>query len=252
MAEQGGFMQRQWTRKVKNTLFIVFSVYFMVVPAVKSFAADTENESIHANVPDKIDLQAKYLFYLHGAWPEQHNLTDKHPEFGEYRYDKVAERFVKEGFQLIFTPRLKPVKSETFAEKIVKQVRELNKKGVRAENIYIMGHSKGAFITFKVAMALNMENLNVIILAGCLKEKLSWAAQFKKELLAASNTVKGRFLSIYDLADVNYGSCKYALAPLPNVTLSEVVFETGKGHGLFYEPHDNWVKAVTEWAEKKE
>jgi hypothetical protein len=248
------------TKEAKIKMILLILLSFMVTgvwsPPAFSFEVNKSDVGktkgfIYKEVPDKVEPGEKYLFYLHGAWPERHGLNEAHPQFGLYRYDMVAKRFSQEGFRLIFKARLKPVKAQEYAEKIAKQVQQLTGKGVPAENIYIMGHSKGAFITFVAAGLLNMEKLNVIILAGCAKSELSWSAQFKELLKKTAPTLKGRFLSLYDESDRNYGSCKYALSMLPDVNVSETAFHTGKGHGLFYEPHDNWVGAVTKWAGMK-
>ncbi|MCP5049214.1 MAG: hypothetical protein GY940_18740 [bacterium] len=222
--------------------------YILIVLTVILFVEPSLAAEIHGDVPVKVERGQKYLFYLHGAWPEHYGLTRAHPKHGMYRYDRVAETFSKKGFILIFKPRLKPVKVEEYAVKVAGQVRGLMKLGVRAENIYIMGHSKGASITLMAAGLLDLEKLNVIVMAGCGKSGTAWGERFNESVKKTAGTLKGRFLSLYDAADQLAGTCNEAFSLVPGLKSKETVFKTGKGHGLFFEPRDVWVDAVTEWA----
>jgi len=62
----------------------------------------------------------------------------------------------------------------------------------------------------------------------------------------------GNVLSIYDFADTEYaGSCKELYKYSEGKGLArhdEIVLHVGSGHGILYQPLDEWVVPVVEWA----
>ena len=71
------------------------------------------------------------------------------------------------------------------------------------------------------------------------------------ELIQAQVVLYGNVLSIYNSADQYAGSCaNYSsirrARGLPGV--EEIVLQVGIGHGVLYQPLDEWVMPVVEWA----
>jgi Integrase core domain len=92
-------------------------------------------------LPETIDPSRRYLFYLHGAWIEDHGLTAAHPDFGRYQYAEIVHALSDRGFVVISEPRLHEVDSAVYAQLVERQVTALLEKGVppaRASGIGIL------------------------------------------------------------------------------------------------------------------
>ena len=90
-------------------------------------------------------VSEKYLFYLHGAVVEGQGDQAKN-SFGTYRYNDIVSAFEKENFVVMSEVRKSGTDVKQYAGKIKDQIDSLLKKGVRPENITVVGGSKGALI----------------------------------------------------------------------------------------------------------
>ena len=68
-------------------------------------------------------------------------------------------------------------------------------------------------------------------------------------------TLSGNVLSIYDIADNEYsGTCDDLFARSEGQGLGqhgEIVLQVGTGHGILYEPLDEWIAPTVRWAKQE-
>jgi hypothetical protein len=201
-------------------------------------------------LPDSTDPHRHYLFYLHGAWIEDHGLAATHPQFGRYQYAEITQAFAARGFVVISEARQGPVDPTAYAQAIANQVKTLMGKGVPADNITVAGHSRGARIALLVASMLATPNVRFVIMAGCEKAAGSFGGDHEQFLQTRAPSLQGRMLSLYDRSDQIAGTCAETFAKAPEGTLQykEVVLDTGRGHGLFFTPQPVWIEPVAAWS----
>ncbi len=197
--------------------------------------------------PEQIDPAGQYLFYLHGKIIEDQGLPAVSPDYGEYEYAAILHRFTKHGFQVISEPRPKDTDPWEYAQKVAEQVNALLAAGVPAENINVVGASKGAGIAIFVSNLMKNEKINYIPMAICTPDTVA-------ELIQAQVVLYGNVLSIYDSVDEYAGSCAELFEYSQGQGLAshqEIVLQVGTGHGILYQPLDEWVIPVVEWAGRR-
>jgi len=115
--------------------------------------------------------------------------------------------------------------------------------GVPPQNITVVGASKGAAITVLVSHLLETDEVNFVLLGACHPDTVDEFMQDQVRLV-------GNVLSIYDSVDKWAGSCQgfFSFSGLSNA--DEIVLEIGTGHGVLYQPLDEWVIPTVEWAIK--
>jgi len=196
--------------------------------------------------PSAIDPQQQYMFYLHGKIIEDQGIPAISPEFGEYQYTTILKELSQHGFVVISEKRAKNTDAIAYARKIVDQVTNLINAGVPAKNITVVGASKGAGITIYVSHFLANEEVNFVILAICHPDVL-------ENLLQNQIPLKGNILSIFDAADEFAGSCQEMFSFSEGQGLTkhdEIVVNVGTGHGILYQPLDEWLLPTVQWANK--
>lgn len=197
--------------------------------------------------PQSIDLTKKYLFYLHGKIIEDQGIPAIDPDYGKYEYQAILESLSSYGFVIISEQRAKNTDAIQYAERIAEQVTVLMNAGVPAPNITVVGASKGAWITAYVSYLLQNEALNYVILAICHPDVVE---TFKQNQLY----LHGNVLSIYDSIDGYAGSCQELFTISEGRGISkhdEMVLNIGTGHGILYQPLDEWITPTIEWAGKQ-
>lgn len=204
--------------------------------------------AVYKRLPDTIDPKNKYLFYMHGAWIEMNGLNKPHPRHGKYEYEKIVRALSDQGFAVISEPRLNRVDMRYYAEKITMQARDLIEGGVPPDNITVIGHSKGGIIALLVSSMLEEMKVNFVIMAGCGRKETMFRPVYERFLENGAAFLRGRILSLYDRADRTAGTCQEALSAASQIYSKEIVFNTGRGHGLFYSPESIWIKEVAMWA----
>jgi hypothetical protein len=215
---------------------------FLVV-AVLLWGFPTFGGEILKEVPRKINLTARYLFYLHGKIIEDQGTSRPRSEqFGFYEYDKIVETLQDKGIVVISEARLKPVGISDYAQKVANQVRVMIKAGARPQQITIVGASKGGLIAMYASALLQDRNINYAFLASCSDGAFR---MFQKGGLKLS----GNVLSIRDLSDAISGSCRpFFEAAGPALRQHrEIELKLGLGHGIVYRPLAEWVEPVIAW-----
>jgi hypothetical protein len=194
--------------------------------------------------PEQIDPAGQYLFYLHGKIIEDQGLPAVSPDYGEYEYAAILQRLSNQGFRVISEQRPKDTDGWEYAQRVTEQVSELLDAGVPPENITIVGASKGAGIAIFVSNQVKNEQVNYVPMAICAPDTVA-------ELIQEQVVLYGNVLSIYDSVDEYAGSCAELFEYSQGKGLGrheEIVLQVGSGHGVLYQPLDEWVMPVVEWA----
>lgn len=191
-------------------------------------------------VPEKIDKSQKYLIYLHGGIVQDLGADAVSEDFGKYEYYKILETFKERGFNVISEVRPKGTEITNYAEKLSEQIKLLQKRGVKNEQIVIVGASLGAYMTIESAGLLKNKKLKYVIIGLCSEYAVKRYEKYKGNLL-------GKFLSIYEQSDQK-GACQPIFEPLHRqAKFKEVKINTGKGHGFLFKPDKEWIEPLIEW-----
>jgi len=195
--------------------------------------------------PTSIDPSKQYMFYLHGKIIEDQGIPAISPDFGEYEYGAILEKLSTQGFVVISEQR--PVNTGVeYARRIVEQIISLRNAGVPAKNITVVGASKGAYLAIFVSHFLQNENVNFVFMAICTPDIVD-------ELKQNHVLFYGNVLSIYDSVDEYAGSCQelFSLSEGKGLaTHDEIVLQLSMGHGMLYQPLDDWIVPVVQWADR--
>jgi hypothetical protein len=196
--------------------------------------------------PDVTDPARQYLFYLHGKIIEDQGFPAIDPVYGEYEYGQILEKLAGNGFEVISEQRPKNTDSGEYAGRVAGQVTALLKAGVPANNITIVGASKGAGITILASDLLKNKEINFVIMAICDPATV-------EELRQNHLFLYGNVLSIFDSSDQLAGSCQELFSSSEGKGINrydEIILNVGTGHGILYKPLDEWIIPVVQWAGK--
>lgn len=213
--------------------------------AVFALSAPAVAGTVESDVPNEIDSNAKYLFYMHGLAVERGGARAR-----SYDYAGILNELAKRGFVVIGEERSR-VRNEVYAEKIARQVKKLIAASVPAKNITVAGHSKGGMITMLVMSMLANPEIAYVNFAGCGREGSGFKGhlQFAQDLAPMA---RGLLLSAYDRSDQIAGSCKPALDKMSHAVVTERVLNVGGGHELFYSPNAEWLDILQALAERRQ
>ncbi len=196
---------------------------------------------VYDTFPTEIKAEQKYVFYSHGFIVEGTNPRPENARWGVYEFPKIKSALADESYHLIAHHRPKGTDPFVYAKTLAKDVLTLIAHGVKAENITIMGFSRGAFITSLTSHHLAKTPVNTILLAGCGRIVSSKYADY---------TLNGPVLSVYEKSDGAL-SCEKLRARSPNIiSYKEIALDTGEEHGAFYRPIKEWVTPVKEWIKR--
>lgn len=201
-------------------------------------SASMRRGSVNSSLPENIDPDEHYLFYLHGKIIEDEGVDAVSPQFGAYEFQEILNYLADGGFQVIGEVRTAPTDVIAYADRVVAQVNSLLERGVPSENIAIVGFSKGAAIAIQASMKLGNPDLNFVLIAICGEEANR----------GAGLALAGRFLSLYERSDELGSSCRPMIEGLPDVKeFEEIEFATGKQHGAFYSADPSWLDPLMSW-----
>jgi hypothetical protein len=205
---------------------------------------DSTPERTGYEFPTPIDPAKPYLFYLHGRIIEDQGIQAVSPDYGEYEYERILETFSGYGFVVISEQRPKGTDGVAYARKIKEQISALLKAGVPAKDITVVGASKGGYIAIFASHFLENEDVNFVVMGICHPDDV-------KDLIQAEIVLFGDILSIYDASDVYAGSCQEYFSFSESSGTSrhdEIVLNIGTGHGILYQPLDEWIIPAVQWA----
>ncbi len=195
--------------------------------------------------PTSIDPTKRYMFYLHGRIIEDQGIPAVSAEYGEYKYEAILEKLAGFGFTVISEQRPKNTDGMRYAERVAGQVTELLSAGVPGENIMVVGASKGAGITIALSNFLANKELNFVLMGTCDPETTQLFMQQNAFLY-------GNVLAIRDSVDELAGSCQklFVFSEGKIARHEEIVLHVGTGHGILYNPLDEWMLPVIQWADQ--
>jgi hypothetical protein len=194
--------------------------------------------------PSSIDPAKNYLFYLHGKIIEDQGLHAVSPDFGEYEYQAILEKLESRGFEVISEQRSQVTVAEEYASRVAEQIKILKDAGIPAENITIVGASKGAGIAVTVSSLVKDPKINFVLLGFCAPDTV-------RELVRRRMSLYGNVLAIRDSVDNLSGSCQELFDFSEGKGLgrhNEIVLNIGTGHGILYKPLDEWIQPAVDWA----
>jgi hypothetical protein len=194
--------------------------------------------------PDSIDPATKYLFYLHGKIIEDQGIPAVNSDYGEYEYEAILQKFVGHGFTVISEQRPKSTDGMNYAKRVVGQMTALLDAGVPAKNITVIGASKGGGISLFVSNILGNEEVNFVIMGACHPDDV-------KILRQNDISLYGNVLTIRDSVDEFSGSCQELFVLSEGRGLArhdEIVLHIGTGHGILFQPLDDWMLPAVQWA----
>lgn len=207
-------------------------ILFFVVTTVNAQAASSEYA-----FPNSIDPAKRYVFYSHGFIVEGEERTPIHPRWGVYDFPSVQKALDDDNYVLIAHHRPEGVSPIDYAKRLAGEVKQLITAGVPPQNITLTGFSRGGVITILASNELKNARVNVVILAGC-----AGLINRKRDI-----QLYGRVLSIYETSD-DVGSCNLLEARSRKLKeFKEIAITTGKEHGAFYRPMDEWVIPLKRW-----
>ncbi|WDE08201.1 alpha/beta hydrolase [Thalassomonas viridans] len=187
--------------------------------------------------PEKVKPGEKYVFYSHGFIVEGTNPRPENKRWGIYEFPAVKRALSDPGYNLIAYHRPAKTHPVKFAEKMAGDIRTLIRHGVNARDIYLVGFSRGGAISILTSNLLKLEQINLVILAGCSKYMKN-NPQYR---------MYGKVYSIYETSD-GVGSCDFVIERSPQVLgFEEIAISTGKEHGAFYRPIPQWLVPVKRW-----
>lgn len=190
-------------------------------------------------LPDPADPGARYLFYLHGRIVEQQGPEAVSPRFGAYAFHDIVAALGARGHHVIAEQR--DPGGLDYVERLVRHVDQLMAQGVPAQNIAVVGFSKGGYMTLRAANQLQNAEIRFAILAGCIEGVISGTDR-------SADGLQGRVLSMVDAADDLAGSCVPFFERNPQIAAPrDVVFRTGAAHGLFYRADPVWLDPLLDW-----
>lgn len=216
-----------------RSLFILFAVLIST--------PDASAQAVGRSLPQQINPDARYLFYLHGAVVSvkgDNAINDGAPEWGPYEYSTILDSLSKRGFNVISEIRKQNVEDSVYVWKIVCQVDTLLKAGVKPSSILLLGASAGWSIVLGVAARLQNQYLRCVIMGGC------WPDTYKEY---ESLRLKGYFLSIIENSDP-HGTCTDLFKGRKTISgFKEIRLNTGLSHGFFYKGRKAWMDPIMKW-----
>lgn len=189
--------------------------------------------------PGSPDPEHRYLFYLHGRIVEDQGVDAVSPEFGRYEYTAIVEQLTAPGFTVISEVRAPNTDPEVYADSVVDRVRQLLASGVPADNITVIGASKGAVIAMLVSSRLTTA-IRYVLMASC--------NEYIFETFSLS--LHGHVLSIYEASDEIGQTCRPLFDRSPEIgERREIRLETLLRHGFIYRPLEAWMRPALAWAQ---
>ncbi|WKL48457.1 dienelactone hydrolase family protein [Flavobacterium pectinovorum] len=183
----------------------------------------------------------RYIFFFHNKFVEENDLSVAHPEYGKAEYNEIIDSFKKDNFIVISEKRKKNTNAYDYAEKTVKQIKKLLKKGIPPNKITVIGTSKGGYIAEYVSTLLANPDVNFVFI-GCFMDS-------DIEQIPDINFC-GNILTIYEESDI-YGvdaTKRKETSKLKINHFKQIQLHTNLKHGFLYKALDEWIVPSKKWA----
>ncbi len=231
---------------MRNFILIAFGVWALLVASdvsdqVPPTGIERARGSIMSEPPEKADLNAMYLFYLHGRIVQEQGRQAVSPKYGSYEYDEILDGFAAAGFVVISEVRPRGMDASEYAGRVVMQVEGLLRAGVPARRVTIVGASMGGYIAMLASSRVTEQNLGYVIMGIC-----------NDHTFDLGKRLHGDLLSIFETSDELGQSCAPLFARAEALSRhAEVRLDTGLHHGFLYRPLSEWMGPVTRWARER-
>lgn len=214
--------------KLKNIFIIILALFSIAVYGQKSELK-----------------QKQYIFFLHNKFLEDHPADEAHPKYGIVEYEKVLHQLKDSSRIILFEKRKPNTDPALYALKIKKQIDRLIKKGVKAENITVVGTSQGGYIAQYVSYYAKNPVLKFIFIG----------ATFKDDSLEKDPNFRlyGRILSITEKSDDGHVllSQEQRFIRSDIKYFKEIELNTGLNNGFLFKALDAWIVPTKDWIEQK-
>jgi len=180
----------------------------------------------------------KHLIYIHGCCINK---------VGSSAYEDIVKNLKASGFKVTFDIRRDESDDDikAYALKVAEQVNALLVSGASPEDITVVGYSQGAVVALYAAINIANPNVNYVLLAGCPGPR---ARRFDIDY----SKVQGRVLSIIDVKDDRFMTCKGILSE--SVLQKEITLDSGYGHEVFRRSDEKsiqlWKEPLESWAKR--
>ncbi|MDN3692708.1 alpha/beta hydrolase [Chryseobacterium tructae] len=189
--------------------------------------------------------QKEYVFFLHNKFLEDHPADEAHPKYGIVEYEKVLHQLKDSSNVILFEKRKPNTDPAVYALKIKKQIDRLIKKGVKAENITVVGTSQGGYIAQYISWYEKNPELKFVFIG----------ASFKDDSLEKDPNFRlyGRILSITEKSDEGHVllSQEQRFIRSNIKDFKEIELNTGLNHGFLFKALDAWILPTKEWINRK-
>lgn len=186
--------------------------------------------------------EQRYIFFLHNKFVEENDLNTPHPEYGKAEYNEILNSFRKDNFIVFSEIRSKNTNAAKYAQKVVKEIKSLLKKGIAPNKITVIGTSKGGYIAQYVSTYLANPDVNFVFI-GCFRDS-------DIEEIPDINFC-GNILTIYEKSDI-YGVSAIKRKETSKLKINhfkEIELNTNLKHGFLYKALDEWIVPSKKWAE---
>ncbi|MCP2025708.1 hypothetical protein L1276_000848 [Flavobacterium sp. HSC-32F16] len=191
----------------------------------------------------KANQGERYIFFFHNKFVEENDLNVAHPEYGKAEYNEIVNSFKKDNFIVFSEKRKTNTNASDYAEKVVKQIKKLLKKGVSPNKITVIGTSKGGYIAQYVSTYLANPNVNFVFIGSFRDVDI--------EEIPDINFC-GNILTIYEKSDI-YGVSAVRRKETSKLKINhfkEVELNTNLKHGFLYKASDEWIVPCKKWADE--
>jgi hypothetical protein len=213
-----------WKRRSPGVALLLALVAWLATASVVAAGQVT------AEVPEKINPQARYLIFIQGPAP------------GEL----VAGAFANRGFEVVTERRLPNPDPFDLGRKASNQVRRLLAGGVGAPRIAIMGFDVGGTAALVASALLREAELSYVVLAGCGLDD-----RYNRFAASIAEQMTGRVLHLWEKTDTQAESCQLAFSKAKGLDSDEKLLSNGGGHEMFGEVDAFWIDLVMAFLDRK-
>lgn len=181
----------------------------------------------------------RYLFFLHNAYLEMFGPESAHKEYGKVEYAQVLDYFRKQGFVVMSEIRARGTDGEAYSVKIAGQIDSLLHAGAMAEDITVVGTSKGGYIAQLVCGKVHNPRVSYVFIGSC-----------DGQIGIEGVIYTGRVLSVFESSDGVGRSCKGIKTEEKNrlTEYREIELNTGLKHGFLFKALPEWMEPTARWA----
>ena len=216
-----------------NKAYIIQSILFFVLLSCQP-SKKTQN----------LETEKDYIFFIHNKFLEENPDGTFSKEYNvKAEYNKIIESFSKDGFVVLSEKRKPNTNGIEYAKKIVLQIDSLTQKGIKPNNITVIGTSKGGYIAQYVSIFAKNQNLNFVFIGSYQNTDIA-------EIPAINFC--GNILTIYEKSDV-FGVTAFKRKETSKLKINqfkEIELNTGLKHGFLYIASDEWLKPSKMWAKR--